>query len=82
MSTLSEDQFQQWMAEANGRMADTPSVYDIEALLNKLTPRYRVEVWHIRHYMKWFFRMCYKQWGIEMRNPYWMPSERQRRKRR
>ena len=57
--------------EAENRVANTPSIYDLEALLGKLRKRHPVEVWWLRHYLKWMMKKCSKELGIDMRNPYW-----------
>lgn len=62
-----------YLFDEAGRRMETPTIYDIEALLAKLTPRYRADVFWTRHHLKWFFKKCYKQFGIEMPNPYWRP---------
>jgi hypothetical protein len=55
------------------RYTGTPSVYDLEEILQVLQRKYRVDVFFVRHYLKWTMRKAYKDMDLVLKNPWWKP---------
>jgi len=76
---MTEEQYEDLLNAAAARVLETPSIYDIEAFLQKLERKHKVEAWALRHYLKWFFKACYKYYDLDMKNPYWMSKRARHR---
>jgi hypothetical protein len=69
---FTEAEVEDLLHQAENRALPTPSIYDLEAFLKKLQKRHPVEVWWLRHYLKWLMKKCHKNFDVDMKNPYWM----------
>ena len=72
---FTDEEMQVILNEVEHRALSTPSIYDLEDLLRQLRRRHPVEVWWLRHYLKWMMKRCHQELGVDMLNPYWQSKK-------
>lgn len=69
---LNDSDVEMILDEVDNRALATPSIYELEAFIEKLHRKYPVDCWVLRRHLKWLMKKVYKEYDIQMRNPYWM----------
>ncbi len=60
------------------RCAGTPTIYDLDEILDLLSKHHKVDSFFIKRNLKWVFKHAYKDLNLVCKNPYWMPKAHQR----